>query len=274
MAAKYKSLYIVVNYFSEEDVSKFIFTHLAKQTIQNLKIIIVNNGCHNINILEKIAKRDQRIELLTPQNNLGYFGAAKFAYEHYLKTFPIPDFTVLSNVDLIFEKENDLVNLFGKSNSDADVIGPNLLSIIHHSPLNPFFEKRISKLKLKFYASVFKVYPLYIFFQTLSLIPKYLMKFRTTMSNKSRFVYAVHGAIIVFRKSYFEKGGSFNYGCFLFGEELFVAEVARKYSLKVFFNADVKVIHNEHLTTRTYKKRQYVLWRKESLSYILANYFK
>jgi GT2 family glycosyltransferase len=274
MEAEYKLLYIIVNYFSEEEVSKFISLQLSRQTFKNIWIIIVNNGCRDPNVLEKIIEENKTVELLNSQNNLGYFGAAKFALEHYLETYSIPDYTILSNVDLIFENERDIEKLCYESPVYADIIGPNLLSSNHRTSLNPFYEKRISKRKLKFLAAIFSIYPLYILYQTISIISKHFKRFRTTINSKSRFVYAVHGAMIVFRKNYFEKGGNLNYGSFLFGEELFVAEVARKYSLKIFFNANVKVIHHEHTTTGTYKRPKYVLWMKDSLSYILANHFQ
>lgn len=266
-------LFILVNYFNEEEVIDFILNQLARQELNGLRIVVVDNGSRDSNLLDSELRKDKRVKVLFPGKNLGYLGAAAFALNEFLKSNPYPDFVVLSNADLKFENSRCLINLIECSPMEADIVGPNLISSRNYSHLNPFYNERIQKGKLKFLITVFSFYPLYILYQCLALSSGLLNDKNGASFAGSRYVYAIHGAMMVFRKSYFEKGGNLSFGSFLFGEELYVAELARRHEMKIFYNAEVKLIHHQHSTTGAFKKPLYVIWMRNSLAYILKTFF-
>lgn len=52
---------------------------------------------------------------------------------------------------------------------------------------------------------------------------------KETAINQLKSIYAPFGAFIVFHRQYFESGGHLSYGSFLFGEEIFITETARRF---------------------------------------------
>jgi GT2 family glycosyltransferase len=271
MSAEDQLLYIVVNYYNEAQVQHFVCSELLNQSLRPFRIAIVDNGSAG-EMLKELAAVDGSIMLLKPGCNTGYLGAANFALQKYSETHPLPGYVVLSNVDMHFLHNDSLQNILSTSPPDADVIGPGVVSSENNKPLNPFYSERISAAKLKFLISIFSFYPAYLAYQFLSLVSKYMPG--RGKQNNDAYVYALHGSMMIFRKSYFEKGGTFNFGSFLFGEELFIAEICRRQGMKSFYNSKVEIIHDEHSTTGLIKKPKYIKWMRDSLSYIYNTYFR
>jgi GT2 family glycosyltransferase len=264
-------LYILVNYFNEAEVARFIMQELRTQTINKPVVIVVDNGS-NSSLVNNLPVRN--LVVFNPGDNLGYFGAAAFALREFLKKNSLPEFVILSNADMKFKDKDVLKNLLSSSPADADVIGPALVSSTNNKSLNPFYENRISASKLKFLITVFSFYPLYCSYQLLSLVYGKMKANGKAKAANSHYVYALHGSMLVFRKAFFEKGGSLEYGGFLFSEELYVAETARERSMKLYLNSSVSVLHDEHTTTGVFKKPKYVRWMRDSLSFIFKTYFR
>ena len=87
-------------------------------------------------------------------------------------------------------------------------------------------------------------------------------------------VYAVHGSFMAFNKSYFLKGGNFKHGCFLYGEEIYVAEIARQKGLKVVYKPELTVEHNEHASVGLFPSFEKLSYIKESSRYCADNFFR
>jgi GT2 family glycosyltransferase len=264
-------LYILVNFFNEREIVDFIDTELAAQSVPNLQVVVIDNGSSG-KLLEDIQRRG--VKLLRPGANLGYLGAANFAIKQYTTSGTYPKSIILSNADMRFATSSSLNDLLTLSPVEADVLGPAILSSSYGENLNPFYEKRISRSKLRFLITVFSVYPAYLAYQFLGLLSKKIKKNTNANGNDSRYVYALHGSIMVFRDTFFQKAGNLDYGSFLFAEELYIAEIAVKNSIRLYMNSSVKVFHEEHTTTGTFKKPKYVKWMKESLTFIHKNYFQ
>jgi hypothetical protein len=60
---------------------------------------------------------------------------------------------------------------------------------------------------------------------------------------------------------------------FLFGEELYVAEVARAIGAKSYFDSRLRVFHKEHATTKTFKSKALVKLLHNSTSRILKEFY-
>lgn len=269
-------LFIVINYFNETEVSNFVVTHFGSTYCDDVEIVIVNNGCHQISILDALAQKYSFVKILGTQKNLGYFGAANFGLMHYLKSNELPDATIVCNTDISFDKESffkSLKNIL--STKEFDVLGPEIYSTFLKYHQNPYITKRLSRgmmMRYKFFtSSVF----LYSLFTTLHLAKTKIL--RSNMQNRVNepmYTYAVHGSFMVFNKTYFTKGGTLQYPSFLFGEEIFVAETALKLNMKILYHPALVVNHFQNTTTGTFKSPQTVKFMHQSYCHLLNTYFQ
>jgi len=96
----------------------------------------------------------------------------------------------------------------------------------------------------------------------------------TSVSKDSlKFIYAPQGSCIVFSKLFFSLGGKLNYPKFLFGEEIFVAETARNFGLRVVYSPRLKVWHDDHSSTGLVRSRKIAAYVRESARFITDTYF-
>ena len=87
-------------------------------------------------------------------------------------------------------------------------------------------------------------------------------------------VYAVHGAFLIFNGPFLRSVKmEMNEVPFLFGEEIFMAELALKQNQKVIYDGRLKVIHMEHSTTGLFKSPNLVLHLRSSVDLLLRKFF-
>ncbi len=270
-----KILFILVLYYNDEEAKTFFKTQLTMQSCQDYQVLLVNNGSNSLEKLVSAFKGEQNVEIIGAGENLGYFGGAAYALDYFRRKYTtLPSHVIISNMDLEFVEPSFLENLINEK-SNFDLAGPSIISASSHVDLNPFSKTIYSKSKLHFLKFIFSFYPFYLIYQTMSLIKR---KFKgsnigSSPSNNLEDVYALHGSFMVFRPGFFEKGGNFNFGSFLYGEELFVAEQARRKAMRSVFLPSLKLIHKEHTTTGTYKSRKHIGFMKDSINYLLKNFF-
>ena len=78
---------------------------------------------------------------------------------------------------------------------------------------------------------------------------------------------------IIFSKTFFSNGGWIDSNFEMFAEELTTAEIVKRLKMKIFFNPDFEVMHDEHLTSSSNSwtenfhtfKRAYNYFQKEYL---------
>lgn len=263
---------VLINFFKDEELIQFVQDCLSRQLNDERLLIIVDNGS-NSNRLHEAFQNSKHIVLLKPASNLGYFGAARYAWEHLQAQSITTDNFIISNFDLEFNAVQFLNDLEEKcKTTDAAVVGPHIISSLSGAALNPMYKERLPLRKLKRLLFVTGFYPFFLTYQWLH----HLKRSRSSISKteeKSAFVYAIHGSFMILKRSYFEAGGSLNYKSFLYGEELFIAEECRRLGLKIQYEPSLKVVHREHTTTGNYKNSKHMKWLHQSLRYIRDEYY-
>ena len=274
MTNKPEILFLLVNYFNEKEVCSFINEQLQPDVNNFIDIIITDNGSKETSLLDGIANKYTNVSLLKLGNNLGYFGAANLGLMEYLKANKEPPKAIIiCNTDIILQ-----VGFFETlqqklSTPNFDVLGPSIYSNLLKHYQNPYIAKRIAKGKLRFLHFVSSSYILYSLFTVYHLVKTKLVGRQNEQPNLATNPYAIHGSFMVFNKTFFEKGGTINYPSVLFGEELFIAEQARKLSLNMVYEPTLRVEHNEHATTGIFKSRKTIAYLHQSYTYLLKTYF-
>lgn len=267
-------LVILVLYYNDSDIISFVTDQLNAGSNPSLHVLIVNNGSESIEITRERLSVFQNLEIIGEGENLGYFGAAASAFKYHTGKHELPDYVIISNSDLEFRDKN-WCTLLMNNTRDFDIAGPSIISDITNSDLNPFSVHEYGKKKLRFLSALYSWYPLYLIYQVISIVKRKLkgISGRRSVQDVNMEVFAIHGSFMIFKNSFFRKGGHFDYGSFLYGEELFIAALARKNGMKTMYLPGLKLIHHEHATTGLFKSRKQIRYMKDSIDHLLATFY-
>lgn len=270
-----------VNYHSERDTEAFTRELHGQRVPGSLSTVVVNCNEGGLPGLSSIA-RVSGVEVLNPGRNLGYFGGAAYGLGRYLEDNPLPDWVVVSNTDIAFPGRDFFGRLSALYPQGAGVVAPAIRSDLSGRDQNPYMARRPTAARMRFYERIFRFYPVYTAYHALALARKKLSRpvsgsagpVVEPQHRSPRSIYAPHGSFILFHRRYFEAGGSLDHGAFLFGEEVFVAETARRLGLSVGYDPRLAVVHREHATTGLFKSRKVARFQWEASRYCAGEFFR
>src|ERR1700730_13370078 len=108
------ALIICINYGASDTTAEFLRSFGRLQLFENISVIIGDNSSgddHLVSIRRAISVFSN-VELLESPTNRGYFGAARFAFAHYLaKGQGLPDWVIVCNNDVLIEDSEFLTKL-------------------------------------------------------------------------------------------------------------------------------------------------------------------
>lgn len=201
------------------------------------------------------------------RENLGYFGAVQRMMEQ-LPHIQDYDYVAISNVDL--EMPADFFTKL-RSLPLADNVGwvaNAILSGLENRDRNPKILQRYSLGRLKQLRFLFR-YPLlhYLYQRTL-----YLRK-RVYAQRPPMDIYAGHGSFILLTQSFLRHYPVLHYPVFLFGEEIYLAELCRQAQLRVRYEPSLSIRDAEHASTGKMRKSFYYRCNYDALNYIINTYY-
>ena len=110
-----KALIVVVHYKTDDGVLALLESLQQLREFPKLDAFIVDNssGEENLPRIRRALEQLQNAELLESATNRGYFGAARFAFDHYLaQGHGLPDWVIVCNHDVLIEDEHFFTGLF------------------------------------------------------------------------------------------------------------------------------------------------------------------
>ncbi len=260
---------IIINYFSDKDVSDLVNQFLICEQSEQLSIFIVNNGSSNLRF------ESSNVQILNADQNLGYFGAAQFALR-YIKSKNLTfKYIIISNPDLSFGDTKFFSKLFGKEfPTNTGMVAPQIISGLNQQNCNPFMELRPNKYRIQFYKFIFSNYLSCLIYQALGILKRKLLP-GAPYSPKSEMhsIYAAHGAFMIFTEKYFSVGGNFMHDSFLYYEEIFVAEFCKKHELSIQYFSGLQVFHRERGSSGFFHSKKTADFMKESSRICAEKYF-
>jgi len=269
---------ITVNYGNTAATKSLIDSLSIVKNFGSIKIGIADNDTSTSSSLElkKIINSTKiDVKIFSYKKNLYYWPAAKKVINN-LKNIngSYPDWVIVCNNDIIFSDSNFFKLLSEVDINKYPIVGPNIANSIGER-LNPFLVSplsRLQKLYWDIYFISFRLSVLLLFikkcFRTLTL------RSHTENISQKKEIYAVHGSAILFSNSFFVNGGFLDDNFEMYGEELSVAEIAKKLNIPVTFSPELKLIHQEHKSTKKIDKRILFNLAKKSHKYIQATYLK
>jgi GT2 family glycosyltransferase len=288
---------VAVTYESDESALQFVRNVSAVSNSDCVSIVIADNSERGDSraLFDGLLNENPSVLCVKPAANLGYFGGANFGFQEYLKCGQDFDWVIIANVDIEFD-EDFFARLRQMESVDGlGVVAPSIWSKKSFHDQNPKMLHRPSKRKMKFYRLMYRsvitmnIYGLFALVKhslTYSLLKIVLpLRLRGTRKghpvpekdvcpNGWESIYASQGACVVFSRRYFDCGGSLDYPMFLFYEEIFVAETARRLGLSIIYNPSLRIFHEDHLSTGLFRSRKIGAYVSKSVNYIVDTYFE
>jgi len=205
--------------------------------------------------------------------NLGYFPSAQLAIKELKLNLEEYKFSTISNVDVRLSSDffNKLFSL--KLDQDVAVLAPSILSSSKKLDINPKILRRPSARKLKLNSFFFRNPILHKLLVLIHLARVKIIHKNDSANQKIfRDIYAAHGSFFIFTDNFF-KHISLNFPIFLFGEELYIAELTRKNDLRIIYNNDLQVFDEENISTSQLRSSEYCRLNRIALQYILHEFY-
>lgn len=275
-------LAICVNYNDEENTCRFVNEFLDQNDSRLLEIIIADTSDRTEphKALLSLQQIDGRVTLLSIGKNLGYLGAANWALIKYLEKKKLPEWIVISNVDIVFSGNDFLTNLLSIPHYNIAVIAPSIISTKTGFDQNPHMPIKPLKMKVYIRELLLLNYYVYKIFLRLHLLIQDIKKSinlcklkNVQRTNESRIIYAMHGSFFILSSEYFIRGGNLKYAPFLFGEEYFIAENARMMNLEILYEPKLLLFHDEHKSTGVSLNKQKWEYLLQANTFCLENFF-
>ena len=274
----HKALLICVKYGADAETARYLESLRRLQGQPNLHVLIVDNTVGDV----ADWPTDSGFNVLRSNENLGYFGGARWGISNYLEGHPLPDWVIVSNVDLLIKDPDFLQKLAAlKSTPSVGAVAPRIASALTGRNQNPFMRSRPSAMRMHLYKWLYRSWLALnahelasaVFHWSRSAVTQVGRTKANPSRDLSRKIYAPHGSFVVLSKEYFRAGGSLDFPCFLFGEEIYLAESLRKLGLGVIYEPSLEVVHQEHKSTKLLKSRKLARFVASSAAYCADTYF-
>lgn len=234
-------LVICVNYNSYSELQNYLKSiDLAAKEFASYKVdvAVVDNTTENIQNVN-IDYNYINVLLYPFHENLGYLGGAIKALENIGKdTYLKYNHVVISNVDVSLSS-TFLEKLFLVKDENIGWIVPKIIRKYDNSNENPFMIERPSKLKLQTLCFIYK-HPLLFRLLNWYSIKKHTQSVDTKLEHVQE-IYAGMGSIFILSQSFMNKIGNLYFSAFMYGEEIHIAELVRKFQLKTVYIPDITV---------------------------------
>lgn len=240
--------FIHVNYNNSQLTINCIESILENSLDSDILVIDNNSRENEKKILKEwvLSTKNEKIKLIFEESNLGYFRALNSGLKLVLKDSNQYSYVIIGNNDLIFN--TDFFENLHTNNYDDDtmVISPNIIKTngIHQ---NPFSIKRTSRIRKILYRLLYLDYKLAkIIYFTANKLGVMKSENNKIGFEKSQFIFAGHGACYILTTKFLNRDEILVESSFLMGEEFLLAKQIRDANGKIYYDANLKVIHNEH----------------------------
>ena len=273
---------LCVNYnsFKEFQIYYRSIKKAEKTSNVNVTVILFDNSSSikkkQLSFIQKLQAEDNNFKFIASKN-LGYLGTVQTNLKKIKINFDSFDLLCITNVDLKIKQ--DFFSSLEKTifPDSLGMIGPSIISRKEINK-NPKIHKRPSLLKL-YINILMHTFP---FTSKLQFMLHHLRlkkdekHFNTLPKNNSfdlKPIYALHGSFTMFSPKAFKLIMDNKYPIFLFGEEIFFAEITRLAGLNSYFSPSLVVFDDEHVSTGKLPSWTYRKLNIKALLYIIRKFY-
>ncbi len=242
-----KYLLICVTYHSDEALHAFVESvrHAAERVngLLQVDIEIADNG----------------------KENLGYLGGALPLYNAKAQGY---DYVSISNVDLTLAPDF-FEQLLKVDITDVAWLAPDIYTEKINRHENPYMLARPTKRDFLIWKIIYSCTWIYRLYHAL-----YVLKSRRQQVYPACTAYAGHGSFMLLTKTFVAHYPELHYPTFMYGEEIWLAELTRAARLKVAYTPTLRITNIGNINTGSMKQAQKSRWSKESLRAIYKQFFE
>lgn len=265
-----KVIVFCVNYNSYESMNRYLQSiDMACKNSEGeiqLTVVITDNSENK----EKVSGNYSfTIEKYDCDENSGYFGGIEYGIKKHGSKLREYDYIIISNVDLEISEQFFSVLSLVKQEDKVACIAPSILSEKEKRDRNPKILSRPSKKKLQLQKLLY-MYPILDKIYTIAFYSKRRNKVQNYPRGK---IYAPHGSFMIFTRQFSDFIQTMDYPCFLFGEEVFIAENILKKELSVVYEPTLCVYDSDHVSTGMMKSKSYYKYNFLSVNMLLKEFF-
>lgn len=269
-----KVLFICVIYNNYEETLEFINCVNDLNDSKLCDIVVVDNsiGKNKVFLLENFILNKKNIFIVKSSINLGYFGGMNLGVSYYISIKKeLPRWIIISNTDIKFANKEFITELYNTNiGGNIVCIAPKILSSKTKMNQNPYMKNRPSLSKLNFLNFIYRSNISFTIYNYLYNIKESIKSKKNNVNNDKdcKNIYAPHGSFIILDKIFFKRGGTLDYGGFLYGEEIFLGEQIHNMGLEIKYNGKFVLHHNEHTTTSLLNKTESRIFRYNATKYL------
>ncbi|MSR21387.1 MAG: hypothetical protein EXR91_10520 [Gemmatimonadetes bacterium] len=271
----------VVNYRADDHLLRLVESielAAAASGRTSYEVHVLDNSCKDqqdaTDLQAELRNRKHAVALHSTGRNDGYFGVLGLAQS---LVPPEADCVIYSNPDVMLA--DDFFVELERGRTQGGVMAPAIVPVEGGSDQNPQYVDRLNAFKLRYLRAIYARQFTYSAFVTAARIRDRIREMLSRPgpapdeeSPEPRTIYAAHGALFVFRDVGFFLSLP-AYPCFLFCEELFVAEEARRRGVRVVYNPCLRVSDVRHASISRLPSRAIRAYMHESVCYILTQYY-
>lgn len=268
---------IVISYRNNRELTGFL-RHLHESfTSGPDHVVAVANGLAPAEVTElermAVGLLPGRLRLVAGPANPGYFGGAEKGHALLRQAPTPPDWVIVTNDDIRFAPDF-FASLRAQDPARSSVLAPDLVVPATGLHQNPYYTTKPSRRRLQQLLWLHRRPEFMKAFVALRALRQRWRRQRPAPPPTARTeIYAPHGACMVFSGEYFSRGQTLRYPSFLYGEEFFVAESARRTGLPIAFEPSLRAEHHEHSSTGLLAPVSMARYVHESLTFVLREYY-
>jgi GT2 family glycosyltransferase len=233
-----------------------------------IDIIVADNSTEKQDVVCQTPK-NVSITIHPTTENLGYLGGIINSMKISNLYFDEYIYVIISNVDVLLPPDFFAILLSYNKDKSLAWIAPKIISQKERRDRNPKILNRpvlnhIDRLRLLY------KYPILYYLYTKTLYKRKKLQ----QENNRQEIYAGHGSFMIFTGNFIEKNREMEFPCFLFGEEIFLAELVRKNNKKVMYEPDIKVYDIDHVSTGKMSIKKLCQMNYDSLTKIKKHFYE
>ena len=242
-----KYLLICVTYHSDKELQAFLESvRCAAERVKDQMVVdieVADNG----------------------KDNKGYLGGALPIYNEHANGY---DFVSISNVDLLLEPDF-FEQLLTIDTQNIGWIAPDIYTDKINRHENPYMLSRPTKRNFIIWNIIYSSTWIYRLYHKLYVIKSH----KTKTLFQTCDIYAGHGSFMLFTKAFVQNNPELHYPTFMYGEEIYMAELIKKSHLKVSYIPTLHISNTGNISTGLIHQERKSKWSKESLNTIRKMFF-
>lgn len=271
-------VFVCVNYRSGGRTLQFL-EKIFDESEGRCGVVVVDNSPVTDVVLREWCENREGFEFVRSPSNVGYLNGLGLGVEHVLQRWKCARWVVLSNVDLSFSVRDAKTKILEYDlRPTVGILAPRIQSGASGRDQNPFLLERPSLERMRRLRWIFRHRYIGACYQIASDLREWVKSRLATRKlalerKDAQPIYAAHGSFFVVRSEALRRISPVAWNSFLFGEEIWFAEMMRAIGMEIVYEPAICVIHDEHETTSRLPSLEKMKFHFQSIDLLIQKFW-